>query len=202
MAAGSRKPARRKARQARSQETVAAILEGSAQVLLEVGYARATTNRIAERAGVSVGSIYQYFDDKDRVFEALIRRETAAIASAVTRAAPDPAQRLEHLLEDLLRLAIRASPRAPALVRELDRVPDGALRRAMADARAEVVRFLSGLLEARRSHLSVDDPDLAARLVVGAAEGIGLGAGADEYGDDRFVAEVSRMFSRYLTSAA
>ena len=50
------KPQRRRPSQARSRESVAAILEASAQVLQHSGYKRTTTNRIAERAGVSVGT--------------------------------------------------------------------------------------------------------------------------------------------------
>lgn len=59
--------------QGRSRETVRAILEGAAQVLEREGYAAATTDRIAERAGVSVGSLYQYFPNKDAILLALGR---------------------------------------------------------------------------------------------------------------------------------
>jgi AcrR family transcriptional regulator len=47
--------------QARSEATVSALFEASIQVLLAVGYRKFTTTRVAERAGVSVGSLYQYF---------------------------------------------------------------------------------------------------------------------------------------------
>lgn len=56
---------RRKPRQSRSRATVDAILQATAQVLVRDGYQKATTNRIAERAGVSVGTLYQYFPNKD-----------------------------------------------------------------------------------------------------------------------------------------
>ena len=200
MASAARKPARRKAKQARSQETVAAILEGAAQVLLREGYARATTNRIAERAGVSVGSIYQYFDGKDRVFEALIRRETGVVERAVTREAPDPTWTLERSLARILSLAIAASPRAPELMRELDRVPDGALDRALKEARGRVVAFIRDVLEHHRDRLTVRDLDLAASLIVGAAEGIARNTAAEDYVREHFVSEVGRMLTRYLTA--
>lgn len=58
--------------QPRSAHTVAAILEGAAQVLEERGLAGYTTNAIAARAGVSIGSLYQYFPTKDAVTVALI----------------------------------------------------------------------------------------------------------------------------------
>ena len=55
---------RKRPKQARSTELVAAILEAAAQVLAEEGASRFTTARVAERAGVSVGSLYQYFPNK------------------------------------------------------------------------------------------------------------------------------------------
>ena len=56
---------------------MAAIVEGAAQVFVESGYGAATTTRIAERAGVSVGSLYQYFPDKDALLVALTERHIA-----------------------------------------------------------------------------------------------------------------------------
>jgi AcrR family transcriptional regulator len=51
-----------------------AILDAAAQVLLAKGYERATTDRIAERAGVSIGSVYEYFPNKESIFAALTLR--------------------------------------------------------------------------------------------------------------------------------
>lgn len=53
--------------QGRSQATVVAVIEATAQLLAEEGYARLTTNHIAERAGVSIGSLYQYFPGKEAI---------------------------------------------------------------------------------------------------------------------------------------
>ena len=65
---------RKKPMQARSQVTYDAILDAAAQVLASEGYAGSTTNKISERAGVSVGSLYEYFPTKEAVFTALIER--------------------------------------------------------------------------------------------------------------------------------
>src|SRR5580698_2166450 len=65
---------RRAPKQARSEATVEAIIEAAAQVFERHGYAAGTTNRIAERAGVSIGSLYQYFPNKDAILVALSRR--------------------------------------------------------------------------------------------------------------------------------
>ena len=85
---------RRRAKQKRSLETVEVVLEAAAQVLLREGYARATTNRIAERAGVSVGTIYQYFGGKDEVFDALIQRYFADVLAKIRASPPDPSRPL------------------------------------------------------------------------------------------------------------
>lgn len=66
---------RKQPRQARAQATHDAILKAAAQVLSEEGYERTTTNRIADVAGVSIGSLYQYFPNKDAVVNALVERQ-------------------------------------------------------------------------------------------------------------------------------
>ena len=78
---------RRIPRQSRAEETVSAILEAAAQVLEAGGLGGFTTNAVAERAGVSIGTLYQYFADKQALLRALaereIRRALAAIATAL-----------------------------------------------------------------------------------------------------------------------
>lgn len=65
---------RRKPAQARSEDTVECILEATAHILRVEGVKKASTNRIAERAGVSIGSLYQYFPNKQALFVALARK--------------------------------------------------------------------------------------------------------------------------------
>jgi AcrR family transcriptional regulator len=73
---------RKRPKQARSVATVDAILTAAAQVLVAVGLERATTTAIAERAGVSVGSLYQYFPHKEALIAALIERHVAEMGAA------------------------------------------------------------------------------------------------------------------------
>ena len=77
---------RRIPHQARATETVAAILEGAAQVLEAGGLPAFTTNAVAERAGVSIGTLYQYFADKSALLRALAEREMTATLAAVAKA--------------------------------------------------------------------------------------------------------------------
>lgn len=66
---------RKTPKQARAKATVEAVLDAGARILVEVGYAGANTNRIAETAGISIGSLYEYFPGKEAVFAELRRRE-------------------------------------------------------------------------------------------------------------------------------
>lgn len=73
--AAKKTTSRKKPQQARAQQTVNAILEATIQVLEREGPEAATTTRIAEVAGVSVGTLYQYFSHRDAIFDALQERE-------------------------------------------------------------------------------------------------------------------------------
>ena len=103
--------ARRRPRQERSRFTVAAILEAAAEVIDDVGWDRASTNRIAERAGVSIGSLYQYFPNKEAILTRLEEHHRTTVhgvvAAALERiAAPTVAvaAALRALFDDLIEL--------------------------------------------------------------------------------------------------
>lgn len=83
--------ARKRPRQARSVTTVEAIFEATIQVLLKEGIHRLTTTRVAERAGVSVGTMYQYFPHKQALLYALNERYLDLVAERV-----EAACRLQH----------------------------------------------------------------------------------------------------------
>jgi AcrR family transcriptional regulator len=78
--------ARKKPRQARSQSTLDAIFEATIQVLLSEGIHRLTTTRVADRAGVSVGTMYQYFPHKLALLYALNERYLDLVAERVEEA--------------------------------------------------------------------------------------------------------------------
>jgi AcrR family transcriptional regulator len=98
---------RKKPTQARSRATVDAILTAAAQVLQVKGYAGATTDRIAERAGVSVGSLYQYFPNKDALLVALAEQHIDA-GFALVRGLLSEALRERLGIDALLRRFIDA----------------------------------------------------------------------------------------------
>jgi AcrR family transcriptional regulator len=80
---------RRKPRQARAQETVEIIYEATARILQREGRAVLTTNHIAEGAGISVGTLYQYFPHKEAILLAMARREIKKMADTITKTMAD-----------------------------------------------------------------------------------------------------------------
>jgi AcrR family transcriptional regulator len=113
--------ARKVPAQARSQETVTVILEASARILESDGLRGFNTNAIAERAGVSVGSLYQYFPNKDAIVLALIGSFEEALHDAVLRAAQDGrGQELKARLRLLVRALVTMHYRRPRLNRVLE----------------------------------------------------------------------------------
>src|SRR6516225_3163389 len=74
---------RKNAMQTRSKATVDAILEATARILVKDGYDHASTNRVAEAAGVSIGSLYQYFPSKEALVAALIERHIEEMSQLV-----------------------------------------------------------------------------------------------------------------------
>ncbi|HEV3317620.1 MAG TPA: TetR/AcrR family transcriptional regulator [Candidatus Angelobacter sp.] len=96
---------RRKPTQVRALDTVEIILEATARILQKQGPAALNTNYIAERAGISVGTLYQYFANKEAILVAMARREIATDEAAVIKAMSEVAQGSDI---DPVRLAMRA----------------------------------------------------------------------------------------------
>ncbi|MGK8503143.1 TetR/AcrR family transcriptional regulator [Nocardia asiatica] len=165
---------RKQPKQQRAAQTRQWILDAAAQIFSEHGYAAGTTNRIAERAGVSVGSLYQYFPNKDAVLRALmdahIDAGTHLLARRLSGGLPEP-------LDETLRLFVRAAidnhrddprlhrvlfeeaPRAPQVLTRLHRTEQSA------------VTLVAQLLD-DHPEVAVPDSALAARVVVATVESL------------------------------
>ena len=109
---------RKKPAQARSNATVDAILEAAAHILESGGFNGYTTNKIAARAGVSIGSLYQYFPSKNSVTLALIERERSELLHEIRDAGTIKDWRAG--LKQMIRVAINYQLRRPALAKLLD----------------------------------------------------------------------------------
>jgi AcrR family transcriptional regulator len=92
--------------QERSKQTIETILDAATQVLQVEGEERFTTNRVAEKSGFSIGTLYQYFPNKNAIVEALAERERIAIEATVAKAISkaDP-----HEIEDVIRMVVRTA---------------------------------------------------------------------------------------------
>lgn len=150
--------------QRRSADTVDAILEGAARILEAHGLDRYNTNDIAERAGVSVGSLYQYFPSKDAITVALIEREAAMlvaeVSAALALAQPGDA------LAALTGAAVRHQLRRPDLARLLDFEQDrlSAVLPESSSAAAVLSALRDFLTQQERWRL--DSPDAVANDIV------------------------------------
>ncbi|HVY15563.1 MAG TPA: TetR/AcrR family transcriptional regulator [Rhodopila sp.] len=113
------RPRPRKApKQARSVETVRVIVEAAARVLEQHGMDGFSTNAVAERAGVSIGSLYQYFPRKEALIGALILRETSLLIEDAEAARAEPSG--TAALSALIRACVAHQLRRPTLARLLD----------------------------------------------------------------------------------
>ena len=93
-------PVRRKPAQQRSRDVVATLIEATAQTIAQRGLDGTTTNHIAARAGVSVGTIYQYFNNKEELVGALLDKLVEDLAHIVDRGVP-------HFLDSDLQTTVR-----------------------------------------------------------------------------------------------
>jgi AcrR family transcriptional regulator len=99
--------------QDRSRLTVEAILEATTHILTQEGYDKANTNRIAERAGISIGSLYQYFPNKESLMAALIEQHSDEIAQLME-------SKLKDLSDAPLEIAIPALIKAVIAAHAID----------------------------------------------------------------------------------
>ncbi|MFD7668311.1 TetR/AcrR family transcriptional regulator [Streptomyces sp. NPDC059788] len=196
---------RKQPRQARAEATRQRILAAAAHVFAEYGYAAGTTNRIAEQARVSIGSLYQYYPNKDAILVELMTRHLDAGIAAADGHQNGP---LPDSLEEIIRLFVRAAidnhlddpqllrvmmeqgPRAPEI---LDRISRHERERI-----AHVHALFAGHPEVR-----VADTHVAARLVVATIELVvhRLRAAPDPVDTARFENELVAMLTGYLTTA-
>ncbi len=194
---------RRRPRQARAQATVEAIIQATARVLVEDGYDRASTNRIAHAAGVSIGSLYQYFPSKEALVAALVDEHVARMLNVVTGAIENlnASDLSEHarVMVDALIAAYRVDPRLHhVLCQEVPKI--GELRRIY-----EFEQTLSSSLHAHLSTLRHQirhaDLDRAVFLLMNAVPSViraAIEADPEGLSDATLAAELTDMMLRYL----
>ncbi|MCR8549039.1 TetR/AcrR family transcriptional regulator [Salipiger sp. P9] len=161
---------RKAPRQSRSRVSYEAVLTAAAQILEREGAAALTTNAVAERAGVSIGTLYQYFPGKEAIAAELVRRLKAQLVEdlvgALEEASNLPLRQAAHVV---LSASIRHHARAPELSRELERLERDLPLDAEAEAvTAEVYARLAGLLQTH----GVPEPAVVARDLTAMSKGL------------------------------
>ncbi|CAI3129922.1 HTH-type transcriptional regulator RutR [Acinetobacter calcoaceticus] len=112
---------RKRPRQARSVATFEAILEAAARILESLGFAGFNTNAVAELAGVSIGSLYQYFPSKDALIIELMRRERTKLSNRIVEAIQQSdATDLKAKLKLIINAAVQHQLTRPQLARTLE----------------------------------------------------------------------------------
>ena len=116
---------RKRPSQERSRFTVDAILEAATDILVRDGFARLTTNRIAERAGVNIASLYQYFPGKEAIVMELRRRHGDEQRAEVRQVLADRRSgSLESTLRSLVAIGVAGHARNPRLQRVFTEEPN------------------------------------------------------------------------------
>ena len=195
--------------QDRARETVAAILEAAVDLFSTRGYARTSTNHIARRAGVSVGSLYQYFPNKDAVLTALLARHLGAVESAISTCIPllrDPAVPLRDGVRRLLELLREVHEADPRLSRAIEQqagqmpvVPEG-----LAGYKQGHVATLEEILSTRPDVRPGPHALMAVLLaaVTETVSGILVHATPGRFGRDEALDEAVEALSRYVERRA
>lgn len=165
---------RKTPRQARSRALVEAILEATARVLSERGYAGTTTNLVAERAGVSIGSVYQYFPNKDSLITALHERHAAQLydVMASVMQAPYPNQ-LRDRLAAIVSAWLAVHRVEPELHRVLEKeFPFYDVPSEESPADQAIFKQFRQILERHRDEIQPTNLDLAAWVLLQTMEAL------------------------------
>jgi AcrR family transcriptional regulator len=192
---------RKQARQARARATVEAILEATAHILVERGYAGLTTNHVAARAGVSIGSVYQYFPSKEAIVAALVDRHLermwVLVGSELARSVEEP---FPAATRRIISALIRANQvDAPLQRAVLDLIPTLERAGEIRDIDRQIESLLCTALEARGREVEVSDARLCAFVCVQSVKAVTLCALLErpEFSAERLADELARMVVRY-----
>lgn len=194
---------RRTPSQERGQATVDAVIEATARILVEEGYARASTNRIAQRAGVSIGSLYHYFSDKDALIQAVVervaQRQLAGLAEAF-------AVHADLDLEPAVRVLVRAALASQLVEADLAHVlitqcPRDGIRELDRRWKARLTELLAARMQAGRHPVRPRNVELAAWVLVHALFAVVQDALAERpelLRGEALIEELTELAVRYL----
>jgi len=192
--------------QARSAASVDAILDATIQVLLRVGKERLTTTRVALRAGVSVGTLYQYFPNKSALLQAALKRHLGEVTEAVELVCKEQKgrtlrQMVTALITAFLAAKMKDAETSVALYSVSSDV-DGAKIGQQMGLRSN--KGIVRMLESANDPLGTD-PQLVASMLQGAMVGVSrrmLESGAAEKQFDGLRRELTFMACAYVDACS
>ena len=165
---------RKQPRQQRAQETVRAIMQATAHILIHEGYEKVTTNRLAELAGVSIGSLYQYFPSKEAVVAAVLDEHADQQIQLLAQSTVDLR---DAPLEDSVRTYVHAQLEAHMMEPQLHRVLCEQLPRIrgferIQEINAQATAMVRAFFELHRARIKPQNLELAAYVCVHAVESV------------------------------
>ena len=159
--------------QARSAASVEAILKATIQVLTSVGKERLTTTRVALRAGVSIGTLYQYFPNKSALLQAALNRHLNEVAEAVERVCQEQkASTPQHMATALINTFLDAKmkdAKASAALYSVSSDVDGA--KIVQQMGVRTNKAIVEMLSTAREPIT-KDPQLVVSMLQGAMVGV------------------------------
>lgn len=197
---------RKLASQDRSRQTVDTILEATTRVLIREGYDRASTNKIAAVAGVSVGSLYQYFPSKEALVAAVSERHSQEVLRLMrSTLAQVTACPIEAAAREFVSAAINAHRVNPKLHRVLaEEVPRIGRLENIEAINEDACALIQGYLDVHREEIDVADIKVAAFICVTTVDALTHAAVlrcpeilTNEKAES-FVSEVTELVVRYL----
>lgn len=197
---------RRRPIQARSKATVDAILEATTRVLKTDGYEKASTNRIAKVAGVSVGSLYQYFPNKQALILALLERhaerQAMTVASLLGGMQDAPLDQLVRRVVEALLAAHRVDPELHRVI--MEQIPGVEAVREIRKMEKLLTALVTSEIDKRQSETRpLPDPELTTFVLIHTVEGLTHAAVLErpDLLGDRLVDEITTLVLRYVLPA-
>jgi AcrR family transcriptional regulator len=194
---------RKQPKQSRSKVTVEAILEATTHILVEEGYDKANTNRIAERAGISIGSLYQYFPNKEALMTALMEQHAQEMAALVetklNRLFDSP---LEIAIPEIITAVVAAHAINPRLHQVLsEEIPCSERSPQMHKADERITQLLRAYLDRWRDKIQPQNIDLTVFILSRTVDSLCHAAVIEQpnlVSNNQFEREVSNLLLAYL----
>lgn len=192
--------------QDRSRLTVEAIIEATTHILTQEGYDKANTNRIAERAGISIGSLYQYFPNKESLMAALIEQHSNEIAELVESKLKDLSDApLEIAIPALIKAVIAAHAINPCLHQVLsEEIPRSERSQQVQKADERITELLQTYLARWSGSIRPQNLEMTVFILSRTIESLCHSAVIEQPGfvsDAQFEQEVANLILLYLIGA-